>query len=274
MKKLVFLSTILAVMASAGLLWQCGGSGSSSSKISEGLADQLTDSLAFSGGESKDGEPPAGHPGDSAYPQVATFTLPDLNTVFLGQEFTIALNLDQATSTGVAGAVIAIEGADSYIQVNTHTAAKGESGYDPSTGLMTLSGMLNNAQALVMALAGLYAPIRIAIIDESGMAGNYIQWKMEFPRGEGSGNPVENCRVYCERSGDCCAESMAMGGQSTDEQIQEECYSHVPECLASCEEDISQYLSANELGLFECYAQRGSCTAIYQCVSDVYQDQY
>lgn len=143
-------------------------------EIAGKLADRLTDALDFEGGVAKDGAPPEGEAGEDA-PQLMEVTGDELR---VGAPFVFGLESEFASPQEVVKAIVAVEGASKYIEVDGSL-------FD---GLMEIFGLLKKDSELIgedfklsFALqtgdgrTGLYMDFDLSIVDEPAQ---------EIPEGE------------------------------------------------------------------------------------------
>lgn len=169
---------LLILLVSTMLVWTCS-SDQDAKKTAAELANRLSEALEFDNGYRKEGDPPAGHADDSSYPQVIKVTAPA--RLRPGVDFEVIIEGMVENPADVAGAVVAIEGADAYIQVTAD--------YNADTRIMRLTGQLDEDDDLY----GENFDLSVALQNNDGTVGNYMPWKLEVPEEE-----PEDLDTLCE----------------------------------------------------------------------------
>lgn len=189
---------------------------SDSEEASEALEERLTSSLQFEGGTIKEGEPPEEHADDAAFPQVVSITAPAVIQPRI--EFSLNIEGDTSDPGKVMGAVVAVNNADSYLEVLED--------YDANTNLMVLKGVLGEDRRLL----GRNFSISVALLDTDYQVGNYKVWKVEI-------TSLFNSELLC---GDVCLFNSECGFLSNDDTGSN---MSVEECKVSCKDDTAKMIS-------------------------------
>jgi hypothetical protein len=227
---------VVAVIAAQGC------SSQNTKQITEQLANDMTDEMKFSNGTVKSGNPPPEHAAEAGYPQSSITSAP--STLMLGQTFAVqvkqsgvtpstdgGLGVKAASTDGVGtvtGAVVYINLATKYIQVNATVDSK---------GVMILTGQIE----FDANLADVEATIRIAMQQSDGSVGNYSEWKVTMKQID------LDAEAFCSKLAEC--------GQETD----------VTDCVASINASYRWFQSSFLSALSSC-ASSSDCSQFGICI--------
>ena len=196
-----FLFVLIMVMS---VVFACSG-GSDSEKVTKALANRLSTVLQIDGAQLKTGTPPTENPGDSAFPQVKE--LKTEPTLEIGSSFSVTIVGETDAPESVAGAIVAVDLAESYFEVSQE--------YDAKNNQMVLTGTL----AFDYEIPGKTYSIRFALLNEDGEVGNYLTWDAEIPKVDD-----EICEDLCKYNIDC---------GFFEKEVMDE-------CLTSCQMDMAE----------------------------------
>lgn len=176
MKKQIWIGFLAAAL---GLIAFAACSDSDSKKVADEVANALMDDLQFDNGTTKEGAPPPESPDGPPVTRVEGPAALSLN-----QPIDILLTTPTSFAETVVGAVVHAESAKKYIQVDQGVETDGAEG----EAVMRLTARLTSNDLI----PGDTYPLRLAMLDAEGRAGNYMEWNVTTPRN------VKDCESACQ----------------------------------------------------------------------------
>ncbi len=199
------------------------------------IADALTEALGFDNSKVVEGEPPVEHATDSSYPQVSEATVPSV--LMPEQDFTISLITDFETTDQITGAVMQINEATKYIDIDAEVMS--------GTRMMLLTGQMTKNEDIPSKIF----EAKIARKNSDGEVGNYYDLSFSTPPNE------EDCNTACSKiEANGCNEELNIDTKE--------------DCISGC----IQYIPSKSC--FDCILDNDDCTDMRQCAESECPSEY